>query len=345
MSSLESSPLTDPGSKSKKLNWVLPAKIILTVVILFLIFKNNDWAKFGAEFKNAQLQWILLGFISMGLGLALGALRWNQLLRVQEVFITNRKTMAYTLIGTFFSQFLPASTGGDFIKIFYILKDAPDRKARAALSTILDRVLGLTTILMLTLLLAPFEYQRITEHAETRIFILILTILVTGILGGLLLLWFIPTSLLPPFCHRIWNKLPKRDVLASLYEGFHAHRESPRLALTAVILAILAAAPVLSTGYFIAKSLQLDVTYPQMIIIFSIVICSMSLPISFGGHGLREGAFILLFHVFNITRSGIPVELETATACSTIFLGISVIWSLFGGLTYLFYSHNLKKIP
>jgi|GEM_PF-465811 uncharacterized protein (TIRG00374 family) len=332
-------------SPRKKFSWGLPVKIILAATILFFIFKDNDWAKFGAEFKNADPFWICLGFISIGLGLFLGALRWNCLLRVQGIVLPYPKTAAFTLIGVFFSQFLPASTGGDVIKIFYILKEAPDRKARATLSIILDRVLGLLAVLLLTLLLVPFEYQRISEHAETRFFILGLGLLVAAIFCGLLVLWFIPPSILPAQCHRLWEKIPRRDVLLSLYEGFQAHRQSPRYALIAVITAFIAVVPVLSTGYFFARSLNLDVHYPQMMIIFSIVICSMSLPISFGGHGLREGAFALLFALFNITREGIPVGEETALACSTIFLAMSVIWSLVGGLVYLFYSHTIKKTP
>jgi hypothetical protein len=69
------------------------------------------------------------------------------------------------------------------------------------------------------------------------------------------------------------------------------------------------------------------------------------LPISFGGHGLREGAFAFLFTLFSITRHGNPVGEETALACSTIFLATSILWSLVGGLVYLFYSHTIKKNP
>jgi glycosyltransferase 2 family protein len=350
--SLPATPSTDqqdsaPGISvpGKKINWGLPLKIILTTGVLYLIFRNNDWAKFGAELKNAEIFWIVLGFLSAGVGTALGALRWNRLLRVQNVCLTYPKTLAYSLIGIFFNQFLPAATGGDVIKIFYILKEAPDRKARATLSIVLDRILGLLAILLLTLVLVPLEYQRITEHAETRFFIIILALLVMVLFSGLLLVWFVPPSILPTFCHRLWEKMPKKDVLQSLYEGYQAHRKVPRVALSALAAAVLAVVPILSTGYFIAHSLHLDVHYAQMTILFSMVICSMSLPISFGGHGLREGAFILLFQIFNLTRAGIPVGIETATACSTILLGIGLVWSLIGGVVYLFYSHNLKKTP
>jgi uncharacterized protein (TIRG00374 family) len=334
-----------PAPAGRKINWSLPVKIILTATILFFIFRKNDWAKFGAEFQNAHLLWIILAFVSMGTGLALGAFRWNLLLRVQEVFISYSKSAAYTIIGIFFSQFLPASTGGDVIKIFYILKDAPERKARAALSIVIDRIMGLLAILLLTLLLASFEYQRITENIQTRIFMIILAAIVVGLFSGLIVLWFVRPSQLPSFCHRIWVKLPKKDILVSLYEGFQAHHRHTRIAFGAVLTAIVAVIPVLSTGYCIARSLNLDVSYPQMTIIFSLVLCSMSLPISFGGHGLREGAFKLLFSIFLVTRQGVLVGDETALACSTIFLGISVIWSLVGGLVYLLYSHNIKKTP
>jgi glycosyltransferase 2 family protein len=334
-----------PSPTGKKINWGLLAKIILTGVILYIIFGKMDWSKFALELKGADPSWILRAFLCMGLGIILGAFRWNQLLRVQEVFLSYTKTTIYTLIGVFFSQFLPASTGGDVIKAYYLLRDAPKRKARATLSIVIDRVIGLLAVLILTLALVPFEYQRISEHAETRLFILILALLLVCILIGMLLLWIVPPSLLPAFFKKLWQKIPKRDVLFSLYEGFQAHRLAKRATFQALLLSMFAAVPVLSTGYFISQSLGLDTGYAQMTIICSLVICSISLPISFGGHGVREGVFILLFQIFNVSRDGLPVSAETATACSIIYLGISMVWSLLGGLVYLLYSHQLKQTP
>ncbi|MDD5261527.1 MAG: lysylphosphatidylglycerol synthase transmembrane domain-containing protein [Methylacidiphilales bacterium] len=328
--------------KRSALNWQLALKIAVTLAILGVIVAKYNWPKMWNELRNAEPRWIAYAFISIGIGYFCSAVRWRYLLQVQHVRLTLGKTWVMTMIGIFFNQCMPASTGGDVIKIFYILKQAPDRKARAALSIGMDRILGLIAILTVTLLLVPFEFRRLFDNPETRLFIIILASILTLVFLGLAFLWLAPLHRLPAFVHRLWEKMPKRDVFESLYEGYHAHRLAIRPSLMAVLSAALAVFPILTTGYLIAQSLHLDASYAQITILFAMVLCSISLPISFGGHGVREAAFVLLFKVFDMTRNGLPVSDETALACSTLFLLLGVAWSLIGGVIYLCYSHALK---
>ena len=329
--------------KRSRLNWQLLLKIGVTVAILAVTFRKTDWSGLWHELTGADSLWLSAAFLCIGVGLVGTAVRWDYLLRVQEIRLPVIKVWIITMIGIFFNQFLLGSTGGDVIKVFYIVKQTPERKARAALSILVDRVLGLLAMLLVILLLLPWELRRLEQNRETHYILLILGLILLSILGSTLLIWLVPLQRLPAFLHRLWAKIPYREMLASLYEGFHAHSKASRAMGGALLWTAITVSAVLSTGYLISRALHLDIGYAQMTILFTIILCAISLPISVSGHGVREGMFSLLFAVFAVTRHGLPVGKETALACSILFFGLNLIWGLIGGMVYLGYSHALKS--
>jgi uncharacterized membrane protein YbhN (UPF0104 family) len=330
-----------------RFNWSLWLKIALTTGILaFIIWKNRDnGPAFLRELRNADPFWITAAALSTGLGIFGGSLRWNFLLRIQQIFISVAESWRLAMIGVFFNNFLPGSTGGDVIKIFYALRHAPGRKPQAVLSVVMDRILGLIAILTVTMLLLPLGYRQIARNPEVELTVWLLATLLAATLTGLAAAIFTPLSILPTFIRRLWPRVPKRDVIASLYEAVVVHGRAGWATARAVAVATATVIPILLTGWCLARSLHLDIALGPMTILFAIVLCAMSIPISLSGHGIREGAFELLFNVFQVTRNGEPVGSETALACSTLLLAVSLGWSLVGGMVYLFWSQQRKLDP
>ena len=81
-----------------------------------------------------------------------------------------------------------------------------------------------------------------------------------------------------------------------------------------------------------------------MLVIITVVICVISLPISIGGHGVREGIFVIMFTAFGLIRlnqqSG--AGQETAILFSLLFFAIPLVWSLVGGIVYLSFRHDYE---
>lgn len=328
-------------------NWSLWAKIILTTGILaFIIWRNREnGPAFLRELQSADPYWLTAAFLSTGVGILGTSIRWNFLLLIQKIRLPIIETWRLAMIGVFFNNFLPGSTGGDVIKIFYALRHAPDRKPQAVLSVLMDRILGLIAILAVTVALLPLGYRQIARNPEVEITVWLLATLLAVILCGLLAIIFTPLSVLPNFIRQLWPRVPKKEILASLYEALVIHGRAGWATARALAAATVAVFPILLTGWLIARSLHLDIALGPMTILFAIVLCAMSIPISLSGHGIREGAFELLFQVFQVSRDGIPVGSETALACSTLLLAIHLGWSLLGGLVYLLWSHHRKTDP
>ncbi|MEM1157095.1 MAG: lysylphosphatidylglycerol synthase transmembrane domain-containing protein [Verrucomicrobiota bacterium] len=329
--------------RSGTINWGFWIRLLVAGSIIGLIVWKNDWELFFSEFLQADWFWLAAAFLSFGLNLLIGAARWLFLLRVQGIVLPYRETLTINMVGLFFNQFLFGSTGGDLIKIFYAIRKAPDKKAEATLSMVMDRVLGLIAILGVTFLLIPLEWSTLSQHEETRRIVIGLAVVLTGVFAGLAMVFFFPLQVLPQFVQTLWLKIPKREVVESLYNGMQAHGKQSKYTCCAVGTAVLTVIPLLSVGWFLAKALHLDIAYGPMTILFAIVLCAMSIPLFPGGHGIREGAFFLLFGLFSVSRHGQVVGEETALACSTLFLMTVLVWSLAGGAVYLFFSSYLKQ--
>ena len=86
------------------------------------------------------------------------------------------------------------------------------------------------------------------------------------------------------------------------------------------------------SGYLVGLALGLTVSFSQIIVMLAFVYTITSLPISVGGHGVRELTLIAMFGLMGLSSSGQP---EVAIAFSILLFSVQLIWSLIGGLYYL----------
>jgi uncharacterized membrane protein YbhN (UPF0104 family) len=120
---------------------------IITIGLLWWIFRDPEQnQKLLAALEVANNWWLVPGLAALGGGLLLQAKRWLILLEVQGIVISYWRSLRILLIGMFFNLFLLGSTGGDIIKIFLIMREAPDKKAGALLSVFIDRVVGVLAL-------------------------------------------------------------------------------------------------------------------------------------------------------------------------------------------------------
>ena len=109
-------------------------QVLVTAGILFWVFHDpQKRAEMGAAFSHAKGHpgWLLAGIACYGIVELLAAGRWYILLRVQDVRLPVWRVAALLMLGIFFNMFMPGGTGGDVLKIFFLLKEIPKKKRRA----------------------------------------------------------------------------------------------------------------------------------------------------------------------------------------------------------------------
>src|SRR5205807_7287957 len=95
-------------------------------------------------------------------------IRWQILLRVQGIAISWRRLFRLLMIGIFFKQFMPGGTGGDVVKIYYLLKETPGKKAQALLAALIDRVVGLLGLMLVAVFIVWKKYAWLQKTAITQ---------------------------------------------------------------------------------------------------------------------------------------------------------------------------------
>lgn len=322
--------------KTKKLFGVFFRIFVTTSIITYLYFKV-DWLETINLLRQTDIFWLVISCVLFGIALVFAGIRWWLLLLVQNIRLPSRVIISLGFIGQFFNSFLLGTVGGDVVKLFYIFKYYPSNKTRATLSIIMDRMIGMFVLLACALVSLPWQFHYLASRDETQnmawalimIFILIVSI---GIIVAA-----VPFQKFPKIILNAWKKIPRYDVFESMVTGFRQHRYAYKPTILAFFCSFLVQIIIFISSYCIAKAIHLEIDFMQLMLILVLVTCIISLPISIGGHGLREGTFIVMFTVFGVvaTGEGDGVGKEIVVLFSLLYFAVSFVWSLIGGVIYL----------
>ncbi|MCX5815292.1 MAG: lysylphosphatidylglycerol synthase transmembrane domain-containing protein [Proteobacteria bacterium] len=339
-------PIENKKAEKRYWSWGIVRGAVTISIFAYIGFKIN-WAVLSRQFMQSNLFWLFIACFLLGISFLVASVRWRVLLRVQDIFLPLKVVVALTLIGQFFNSFLLGSTGGDVVKGLYISRYSPSRKAHGAMTIIMDRAIGLFVLVCIALCATSWKLSSLIQQQDTRNIAFALLIIFGIMLGGAVSLTFVPFKQLPFFPHKLWNKIPKRDIIETLVAAFRQHKSSVRQTLKAVVCSVAIWFVVFSAGYCIALAIHLKVAYIQMLVTLSIVSFIISLPISIGGHGIREGAFVAMFTILGIITIDKQTGMgrEPAVLFSLLYYALLLIWSLVGGLVYLTFQSKagLKK--
>lgn len=317
-----------------KLKKILMPLLQTTVTLLLLWWIFHDPAKrqqMMLALQNANAWWLVPSFIAFGLVLVTTTWRWALLLDVQGIHLGWKRTWELVMIGMFFNLFLLGSTGGDVVKIFYTMREAPQKKTAVFLSIVVDRLVGMFAIMMITLLIALCFFSDLSRTLVTRS----LLTTVGAVFGGFLV--FLVVSLVVDHFH-LWKKiphwLPGHRFLIDIATAFSSYARARGALIGAVCYSLLQNFFLFASMIFAACAFASLPGAPKVVTMIEaipIVNTISAIPVSLAGIGVREGLFETLLN----TIDGTPKSLAVLISLTAFF--ITVLWSLLGGLVYLFY--------
>ena len=122
---------------------------ISTGLLWYLFHKANKNGAFD-QLSDLPKDW---GLLSAGFACALGAIcitkaRWCLLVRALDLDFRMRDAFRLGFIGYFFNFATIGVVGGDAIKSVYITRQQPERKTEAVASVIIDRLIGVYSLLI-----------------------------------------------------------------------------------------------------------------------------------------------------------------------------------------------------
>jgi uncharacterized protein (TIRG00374 family) len=316
----------EPGSKKKHLS--LAIRLLVGVGVLYLVFRGQDWAKLRDLFLGLKI-WVFVAATAIFVVCQLiVSFRWWMLLRTQAVHISIPASVKLNFLGLFYNNFLPSSVGGDLVRAWYVTKHT-HRRFEAALSVLVDRILGLISMTIMAILawwlLFDFRVLDLGQGYIIRFGQIIARYegVWVGVLVGLAVVLAI-VFIVPAMRKRIEGLFRKLRIYAT--KGFLKVYDATMLYLkNPATLAAAVAVTFVSQGI-----VGIEAPLRYYMVFFPLSWVLGALPISVAGAGVVEGWLVILF-ISNVAG----VSREAATALALCQRAIWMLVSLPGLAIYL----------
>ncbi|RMH03178.1 MAG: UPF0104 family protein [Planctomycetota bacterium] len=274
------------------------------------------------------------GLYALGVGfwallLLIVAWRWTLLLAAAGVPAGYGRAMRLCFIGYFFNNVLPGLTGGDLVRAVLVTRGLEERRARAAISVFVDRIVGLFGLLALgvIVLFTADLSDTLDRPALFRLRLAVLGILVLGLAGTWA--WLSPRVRRRLRLDSLLARLPLAERLQAVDDAVTVYRHHPgRLALAFLAAVVLQAAAALSF-WAIAAAVGGGLGVADVFAVFPVVQSVSAVPVAPAGWGIGESLFGRFFAAFGSTFT-------LGVAASVVFrlttqLGVGLV----GGLVWV----------
>ena len=342
----------------------LGAAVVLMGVILHIIFCNEAqlhlsesgqrWESLS-KWDQRQVAWsrgpvelwrtvrrldavnLVLALALCGVPVVVGGLRWRQALLVQGLKLSVAEVTRVSFVSHFFNAFLLGSTGGDVVKAWCAARWTREKRAEAALTVVVDRLLGTLALLLFAALMIPMAWEAapgVPLFQGYRRYQLV-ALLVAGM--ALVALVMVAVGFYSDLLAegapvaRVLRRFPRGDsVVRALAACRLFGRQRGYLAKTAAWSLVINLA-IVGTFLALASGLKLEVPLRVLWFVVPAVVCVAALPVTPSGIGVREHLFVSLLAI-----EAFPgVKHGEALALALLGYTANLVWSAVGGLVYL----------
>lgn len=291
------------------------ARLAATLGLMAYALSGVDLARFRETMLRADWRWWVAGLAIGLVTQVLAGIRWAALARPLG-FSLSRATFVWRFFeGSFFSLCLPSSIGGDVFKA-YRIGDTTQRRLLAGCTVLADRLTGLAALGVLggTAFIAGQRQLGLTAAGAVAAVLMAAAWAAFRLGVGSLdrLLAVVPAA------H------PAREFIGRLLP----YQRQPGLMTHALGWSLIVQAGGAVSVALAARALGIAQPLSVWFSVVPLVALAVVLPISINGVGVRENALAVLLKPYGV----VP---ETAVALGLLWLGISVVTGLVGGVLFL----------
>ena len=305
--------------------WRLIIGLAVSLVALWLAFRNLDWQSFGQALGQGKPLGLIAGAALLLASVPLRGLRWRIFLApVKEVPL--KVTNSGTFLGLFANIVLPLRLG-ELVRSYYVARQTASPMSQVLGSILVERAVDYMSFLFLLALLP------IVGVLPDQFRVPLMWALVLGSIVALVTLWLALRSQGPP---RLRGRL--NVILANLQLAFTSLRHvrhSPTIVLTSVGIWLL----YLLSAFITLRAMGLQLSLADAYLLLVVTTLVLSVPITPGSIGTYHFAAIMV--LVNI----MSVEQSQAQAAAVALHAVGVIpYTVIGAAIY-FRSHlRLREV-
>lgn len=299
----------------------IPVKIAISFGIVALLLSRMDLHSIGDQIAQVQVSGLFWGGLFILAQIGLLAWRWADLVNIDHEgpTLTYKQSLKITLASLLANVLFITSISGLVVRIGLTIHHGISM-TKSICAAIADRLMTLVALMMLAAIFVPFFDRFVTgalhNAAYATMAVMIFTVMI-----------FVPIF----YSRAIRDMIMSTPKLAACADYMISISRDRALFTRIVINSLTAQIFYFISVYFIALSAGASFSFFDLLSVLPVITLVASLPVSFGGWGVREGAF-----VYGLGLIGIPmemafvisVEIGLLTMMATILAGIPALMSM-----------------
>lgn len=312
---------------------VTALKIFISLGLIAFAFSRVDFPTVAAQLARAQPLYFILALLLYMLAIVVNGAKWQVLLVAQGVRVPFGAVLRFIFAGFFFNNFLPANVGGDVVRGFSLARYT-DRGADAAVSVIVDRVIGLMAY-MTTAAFAAFIAVNLAGHSELQEVEWVAAVALIVLAVGFALLLSRRLRDLITRIFQIRFLRPLAPLWGRISDAFGAYRFKYGTLAAAFGIGLLGIACTTLVNWLLSQSMGGGMSLAAIALFNPLIALVGMIPISIGGIGVNQTAYPFFYGL-----AGVPAA--HALAVSILMQAIMFLGSLPGGVLWLTGKRNAE---
>jgi len=295
-------------------------KAAVSGALIWYLVSGIDTAELKAQLARMDIAMLVLAIAVVLMQMLIGGLRWGSVLKGLGAGMPVALTTRLFYIGSFFSQALPGASGGDAVRMYMCYREGASLRV-AVNGVIIERVATVLALVLLVDVTQPFFIESLKPEARSLSISGIVLVTVASLCG---LAVVSQLDRLPEGLRR-WRVV--RGIANLGVDTRHVLFSVAR-ALPPLFWSVIGHLNVSLAVFILTLGLGLDVTLFDCVVLIPPVLLVLTVPISIGGWGVREGAMVWAFALIGVPK-------EAALVLSVLF-GISGLAAVLpGGILWL----------
>jgi glycosyltransferase 2 family protein len=301
---------------------VVLVKLVIAVGVLAWLFAKIDLVAVGATLRSVRLGTSVIAAILVTFPPFIAAVRWHLIMKFLGAATSFGRTLQISWIGLAAVTLLPGGVASDGIRMWLLTRSGM-RPSKGIDSVLLDRAAALIGLLLLVAASLPFVDQRVASAPVRNG---TSAVLVIGVLVGVAI----------GLCIRVparWQRFRAVRAVLNLSSDLSAVCWPPWRALSVIVLSASGIWFNSFVIFFLIRSLGGQVGLLDCMALGPLVILAITLPISLGGWGIREGSMVGIFAIVGVAPA--------VSLSASVLIGLlSTAVCLPGALVWLQWKHS-----
>ena len=283
-----------PREKKRPISWL---RILASCAFLGGLSQTIDLHAAWGIAREASPLWLLLAIAVAFGGRLFAAFRWYLLVHGRSAGVSYWRMVRLVLVSTMLGMFLPGGIAPEAIRVYGLARSTADLSLALA-SVLVERMLAMLALVLLALaglLYSPTGLPESLTHTAW---------------AGLFCLLAGATAILLPAVRSLGGRILHllrlgfiQSRLDSLYAALDVYKSQPHIITMSILSAFISVAFRIVPTVVMAEALGLDIPLVYFAIFLPIVHFIVQIPISFGGLGVRETAFVWLFGLVGVPEA------------------------------------------